>query len=73
MEKNDDKSDEDLVTIQNTIEIAASEVAHHTKAERETIAQSTPESVKLRDEVAARCTKKDREESAEETSQKSKG
>ena len=35
MEKNDDKSAEDLVTIQKTIETAAGEVAHHTKAERE--------------------------------------
>ena len=34
MEKGDDKSDEDLVAIQQTIEIAAADVAHHTKAER---------------------------------------
>ena len=36
MEKNDDKSDEDLVTFQKAIQIAAGEVAHHTKEERET-------------------------------------
>ena len=35
MEKNDDKSDEDLVTTQRTLVISAGEVAHHTKAEGE--------------------------------------
>ena len=36
MEKNDDKTEDDLITFLKTIEIAAGEVAHHTKAERET-------------------------------------
>ena len=58
MEKNDDKSDEDLATIQKTIEIAASKVAHNAKAEREQIIQSTPQNVSLREEAAAKCTKK---------------
>ena len=37
MEKGGDKIHEDLVTFQKTLEIAAGGVAHHTKAERETI------------------------------------
>ena len=61
MEKDDDKFDEYLATIQTTIEIVASRVAHHTKAERENI-QSTPENVRLREEAAARYTKKSRAE-----------
>ena len=36
VDKDDDKFDEVLATLQKTIEIAASNVAHHTKAERET-------------------------------------
>ena len=33
MERDDDKIDEDLATIQKTIKIAADRVAHHIKAE----------------------------------------
>ena len=39
MEKYDDKVDEDLATIQKTVDIAAGKVAHNTKAERATIFQ----------------------------------
>ena len=46
MEKNDDKIDEALATIQKTIENAASKVAHNTEAERENILQSTPGTVR---------------------------
>ena len=35
LEKNDDKTEDDLVTLHKTIETAAVEVAHHTKTERE--------------------------------------
>ena len=35
MEKDDDRFAEDLATVQKNPEIAASKVAHHTKAERE--------------------------------------
>ena len=58
MQGGDDKTEEDLAVIQKTIAAAAGKVAHHTKAEREKITQSTPENVKLREEAAARCTKK---------------
>ena len=40
MEKNDDTGD-DLATFQRTIETAAGEVAHHTKAERENLNEYT--------------------------------
>ena len=58
MEKGNDKIGEDLATRQKTIEIAAGEVAHHTKAERATHSLSTPENVRSREEAAARCTAK---------------
>ena len=40
MKKNDDTGD-DLATFQRTIETAAGEVAHHTKAERENLNEYT--------------------------------
>ena len=46
----------DLAALQKAIEIATGTVAHHTKAERVKITQSTPENVRLREEAAARCT-----------------
>ena len=49
MEKNNDKSDEGLVSILKITETASSEVAHHTKAERGNFIMSTPESVRLRE------------------------
>ena len=57
MEKNDDTED-DLATVWRNIEIAAGEVAHHTKAEREKHFMCTPENVRLCEEAAARCTAK---------------
>ena len=41
MEDGEDSDDEDLVTIQRTLEIAAGNVAHHTKAERENMQTHT--------------------------------
>ena len=73
MEKDGDKFDEDLITFQKTVETAAGKVAHCTEAERENIFMSTPENVRLREKASARCTKRDQEESVEETSQQSKG
>ena len=58
MESGEDKIEEDLADIQKTIEDAAGKVAHHTEAEREKMIQNTPENVRLREEAAARCTKK---------------
>ena len=47
-----------MTTIQRKIELAADEVAHCTKAERETnILKRTPDDVRTREEAAARCTK----------------
>ena len=40
-----------------TIEFAAGDVAHCTKAEREKILRRTPDDVRTREEAAARCTK----------------
>ena len=42
----EDRIDEDLATIRKTTETATCKVAHHTKAEREVIIQSTPENVR---------------------------
>ena len=44
--------------VSKTIENVAGRVAHHTRAEREKIMMSTPENVRLRKEVAAKCTAK---------------
>ena len=44
MEGGKDKIEENLAVIHKTIQAAAGEVAHHTKAERENL-QSTPEDV----------------------------
>ena len=56
MKSRDEKMEEHLETIQKVIEDAAGEVAHSTKNERN-IAKRTPESVRKREEAAARCTK----------------
>ena len=56
MEKYDDTED-DLVAIQRTVETAAGKVAHHESRKRK-IVMSTPETVRLREEAAARCTAK---------------
>ena len=49
--------DENLTTLQKTIEFALGNVAHCTKAERESSLQRTPDDVRMREEAAARCTK----------------
>ena len=50
------KIDENLATIQKTIEAAAGEVVHNTRAEREKITQRKPDNVRRREEAAERCT-----------------
>ena len=51
MENGEDKIDEHLATTQKAIEAVAGKVAHNTKSER-------PDSVRIREEAVARCTKK---------------
>ena len=50
------KIDENLATIQKTIEAAAGEVVHNTRAEREKVTQRKPDNVRRREEAAERCT-----------------
>ena len=70
MERNK-RTEEDLDAIQKNIEKAAGKVAHRTKAQREKTTMSTPEHVRLREEAAARCIAKIREENTQEASKKS--
>ena len=60
MKGGEDRVDADLAIKQKTTETATCKVAPHTKAERETIFQSTPENVRLREQAAARCTIKNK-------------
>ena len=62
MENGEVKIDENLATKQKTIEAAAGEVAHYTKAEREKFIQQTPDNVRIPEGAAARCTKVIKEE-----------
>ena len=57
MNKKGEGQDEDLDTIQTIIEEAAGKVAHTTKVDRDKAVTQTPESVRIREEAAARCTK----------------
>ena len=46
-----------METTQRVLEDAAGKVAHSTKNERETMVKRTPETVRIREEAAARCAK----------------
>ena len=56
--KNNDSIEEYLSIVQKNIGNAARNVVHRTKAQREKLMMSTPETVRLREETAARCTAK---------------
>ena len=55
--KNEGNKEENLIT-QKNIENAAKKIQHRTKAQKEKEMKRTPESVRLREEAAARCTAK---------------
>ena len=56
--KNEGNKEEYLSTAQENIENAAKKIRHRTKAQKEKEIMSTPVSVRLREEAAARCTAK---------------
>ena len=56
--KNVGSEEEYLSHVQKIIENAAKKIRHRTKAQREKGRMSTPETVRLREEAAARCTAK---------------
>ena len=56
--ENAGNKEEHLSTVQKNIENAAKKIRHRTKAQREKAIMSTPETIRLREEVAARCTAK---------------
>ena len=56
--KNAGNKEENLSTVQKNIENAARKIRHRTKAQREKEIMNTPETVRLREEAAARCTAK---------------
>ena len=69
MENDVRRVDEHLTAIQKNV--AAGEVAHCTKAERENILQRTPDDVRTRENAAARCTKVIKRRVLKETSKES--
>ena len=50
--------EEDLFIVQKNIENAAKKIRHRTNAQKEKGIMSTPENGRLREEAAARCTRK---------------
>ena len=54
---NECNKEEDLSTAQKNIENAAKKIRHRTKAQKEKM-MTSPESVRLHEEAAARCTAK---------------
>ena len=58
VKKNVGNKEEDLSTAQKNMENAAKKIRNRMKAQREKEMMSTPETVRLREEVDARCTTK---------------
>ena len=56
--KNVGNKEENLLIVQKNIENAAKNIRHRTTAPREKEMMNTPETVRLREEAAARCTTK---------------
>ena len=55
----DEKQEDNLVSVQKDIGETAGKGAYNTKSDRNRAVKQMPESVRTREEAAARCTKKD--------------
>ena len=73
MTKRGQDQKEDLETIQKSIEEAAKKVAHTTKSDREKEVRRTLDVVRIRGEVAAKCTKSKQEKGTLEGEKESQG